>query len=262
MPSLTAGTFAIALSKGSEEDTAHGGYAGTNKVAIFSPTGVETDIADDVELRGRRTVGHLMGRRRQPARHREQLAVPQAAELLQRQRSRRRCKRRSTPAAQSHVLVAASADGHVAVAWVTQFGYMQVQIYANHAGATAPTPVFGPIPYNGTTTSCGSTYIYGNGTTIVNALRWLSNTKLLVAVQSNNSGTPTAKNGLLRLRHHRTRKSRPGSTTSPARRSQRPRSTRASFTSTTSRSAQLSSHNQHQCTSVKRRGTHELTLCR
>jgi hypothetical protein len=193
MPSLTAGTFAIALSKGTEEDTAHAGTAGTNKVAIFSPTGVETDITDDVSY----TVDNPWGIAWDPAD--SQLAIANNSSF---HKLLSFYSVSGTPALQKSVnttfkntLVASSADGHIAVAWVKQFGYMQVQIYANHAGATAPTPVFGPIPYNGTTTSCGSTYIYGNGTTIVNALRWLSNTKLLVAVQSNNSGTPTAKNG-------------------------------------------------------------------
>jgi hypothetical protein len=193
MPSLTAGTFAIALSKGTEEDTAHAGTAGSNKVAIFSPTGVETDITDDVSY----TVDNPWGIAWDPAD--SQLAIANNSSfhklLSFYDVSGTPTLQKSVNTTFKNTLVASSADGHIAVAWVKQFGYMQVQIYANHPGATAPTPVFGPIPYNGTTTSCGSTYIYGNGTTIVNALRWLSNTKLLVAVQSNNSGTPTALNG-------------------------------------------------------------------
>ena len=192
MPSLTAGTFAIALSKGTEEDPAHAGTTGTNKVAIFSPTGVETDITDDVTF----AVDNPWGIAWDPAD--SQLAIANNSsfhKLLSFYSVGPATLQKTVNTTFKNTLVASSADGHIAVAWVKQFGYMQVQVYANHAGATAPTPVFGPIPYNGTTTSCGTTYIYGNGTTIVNALRWLSNTKLLVAVQSNNSGTPTALNG-------------------------------------------------------------------
>ena len=200
MPSLTAGTFAIALSKGIEEDTAHGGTAGTNKVAIFSPTGVETDITDDVSY----SVDNPWGIAWDAAD--SQLAIANNSSF---HKLLSFYTVSGTPTLQKTVnttfkntLVASSADGHIAVAWVKQFGYMQVQIYTNHAGATAPTPVFGPIPYNGTTTSCGSTYIYGNGTTIVNALRWLSNTKLLVggAVQQRRHAHRAQR--LLRLRHH------------------------------------------------------------
>jgi hypothetical protein len=193
MPSLAAGTFAVTLLTGAEEDTSHAGTAGTNKVAIFSPTGVETDITDDVNY----SIDNPWGIAWDAADSQLVIANNSSFHKLLSFYSVS-----GAPALQKTVntgfkntLTASSADGHVAVAWVKQFGYMQVQVYANHPGATAPTPVFGPIPYNGTTTSCGSTYIYGNGTAIVNALRWLSNTKLLVAVQSNNSGTPTALNG-------------------------------------------------------------------
>jgi hypothetical protein len=72
------------------------------------------------------------------------------------------------------------------------FGYPQVKVYDNTAARNA---VNGPIPFNGTTTSCGSTYIYGTGP-VVNSLTWLSNTKLLVALQSYNGATATAQNGL------------------------------------------------------------------
>ncbi len=65
-------------------------------------------------------------------------------------------------------------------------------MYDNTAARNA---VNGPIPFNGTTTSCGSTYIYGSGA-VVNSLSWLSNTKLLIALQSYNGSTATAQNGL------------------------------------------------------------------
>jgi hypothetical protein len=193
MPSLTSGTYAISLGTGAEEDSSHAGTAGTNKVVIFSPTGVSTTLTDDTTY----SIDQPWGLAWDAAN--SQLVIANNSTW---HRLLSFWSVSGTPAVQKTVLttrrmsvVAASADGHVAVGWVTQFGYMQVQVYQNNSGTTAPTAVGGPIPYNGTTTSCGTTYIYGNGTTIVNALKWLSNTKLLVAVQSNNSGTPTSLNG-------------------------------------------------------------------
>jgi hypothetical protein len=204
MPSLTAGTYAIALTSGVEADPAHGG-PGLNKIAMLSPTGVETDIATSGTGTdcGRTVVQSCVI----PAKYGIDVPYGLAWDAANSQlvisnnsvwhpylsfynTSGTQIFVKST--SHKNTQVAASPDGHVAVTWVTQLGNMQVQVYDNTA---ARNPVFGPIPYNGTTTSCGATYIYGNGTTIVNALRWLSNTKLLVAVQSNNSGSPTALNG-------------------------------------------------------------------
>src|SRR3984885_2933332 len=189
MPSLTAGTFAVSLTTGAEEDTAHAGTAGTNKVAILSPTGVETDITDDTTYAVDKPWGLAWDNQN------NQLVIANNSsfhKLLSFYSVSPVSQVKTINTTFKNTLVAASPDGHVAVAWVKPFGYMQVQVYDNTA---ARSPVFGPIPYNGTTTSCGSTYTYGNGTTIVNALKWLSNTKLLVAVQSNNAGSPTALNG-------------------------------------------------------------------
>jgi hypothetical protein len=191
MPSLTKGTYAISLATGAEEDPAHAGTTGTNKVVIFSPTGVSTTLSDDVTF----TIDEPWGLAWDAAHSQLVIANHSTFHRLLSFYSDTGTLIKNVNVTHRMSVVAASADGHVAVAYTTSFGYMQVQVYANAAGATAPTAVFGPIPYNGTTTSCGSTYIYGNGTTIVNALKWLSNTKLLVAVQSNNSGTPTSLNG-------------------------------------------------------------------
>ncbi len=86
-----------------------------------------------------------------------------------------------------------SPDGHVAVAGTKTFGTEQVQVYDNTAARNA---VAGPIPFNGTTTACGSTYVYGSGGGVVNSMTWLSNTKLLIALQVYNGSTATAQNGL------------------------------------------------------------------
>jgi hypothetical protein len=189
VPALAAGTYAVALQKGVEEDPAHGGTVGSNKVALFSPTGVETDIADDTNFSIDEPYGLAFDSQN------NQLVIANNSvwhKLLSFYTVSPVSLVKTINTGFKNTYTATSPDGHVAVAWVKQFGYMQVQVYDNTA---ARNPVFGPIPYNGTTTSCGSTYIYGNGTAIVNGMRWLSNTKLLVAVESNNSGTPTAKNG-------------------------------------------------------------------
>ena len=84
--------------------------------------------------------------------------------------------------------VAVSPNGYVAVGGISSSGNPEVIVYDNTA---ARNMVGGPIPYDSTTTSCGSTYVYGQ-TVIVNSLRFLSNTKLLVALQS----STTAKQGV------------------------------------------------------------------
>ena len=192
VPTLPAGTYAVALQKGAEEDPAHGGtLRQVNKVAIFSPTGVETDIVDDVNFSVDEPYGVAVDTQNNQlvisnnsVWHKlvsfYNLAVTPPTLV------------KTINTGNKNTYVATSPDGHVAIAWVKQLGAMQVQVYDNTA---ARNPVLGPIPYNGTTTSCGTTYIYGNGAAIVNSMTWLSNTKLLVAVESNNSGTPTAKNG-------------------------------------------------------------------
>jgi len=192
MPSLTKGTYAISLATGAEEDPGHVGTTGTNKVTIFSPTGVSTNLTDDTTF----SIDEPWGLAWDAAHSQLVIANHSTWHRLLSFYSDTGTKIKTVDTTHRNSVVAASADGHVAVAWTTSFGYMQVQVYANASGATAPTPVSGPIPYNGMTgPGCTGTYIYGNGTTIVNSLKWLSNTKLLVAVQSNNSGTPTAKNG-------------------------------------------------------------------
>jgi hypothetical protein len=193
VPALAAGTYAVALTTGTEEDPAHGGTTGNNKVALFSPAGVETDITDDTNFSIDDPYGLAFDSQN------NQLVIANNSpfhKLLSFYTVSPVSLVKTVPTGFKNTYTATSPDGHVAVAWVKQFGYMQVQVYDNTA---ARNPIFGPIPYNGIDTAAhcanSTNYIYGNGTAIVNGLKWLSNTKLLVAVESNNSGTPTAKNG-------------------------------------------------------------------
>ena len=81
-------------------------------------------------------------------------------------------------------ILAASSSGYVAVGGITNSGLPEVQIYDNTASRAQ---VGGPIPYDGTTTSGGATFVYGD-TTIVHALRWITGTKLLVSLEANGAG--------------------------------------------------------------------------
>ena len=76
-------------------------------------------------------------------------------------------------------VTAASSSGYVAVAGGGQSGEPEVQVYN-----PSHNPTGGPIPYDATTTSGGATFVYGNATIIVSALRFITATKLLVSLQS------------------------------------------------------------------------------
>jgi hypothetical protein len=186
IPALTAGTYAAALTDGLETDPAHLG-TGRSKIAILAPTGVETDITDTTTFAIDNP--HAIAWDAQN----NQLAIAnfsQFHELLSFYTVSPAMQVKTINTAMRNYAVAASADGHIAVAGNGAFGAPQVKVYDNTG---ARNPVGGPIPFNGTTTSCGSTYIYANA--VVNAMTWLSNTKLLIALQSF-SGTATPQNGL------------------------------------------------------------------
>lgn len=190
MPSLTAGTFAVSIVKGAEEDTSHGGTAGTNYVTLFGPTGTQTDISDDTNY----SVDEPYSLAWDAAN--SQLVI---ANFSTWHRLLSFYTVSGTPALVKTInttyrnfFVAASPDGHIAVAYEKQFGFPQVQIYDN---TSSRNTVGGPIPFNGTTTSCGSTYIYGDGVTI-NGMTWLSSTKLLVMLEANNSSGADSFNGM------------------------------------------------------------------
>ncbi len=91
--------------------------------------------------------------------------------------------------------VAASADGHVAAIIEGQYGDSEVVVYGNTA---ARTRVANAIDYYATN-SDASFYYYG-GSSIDDVfptfVRWLSNTKLLVGLESENGNQATPYNGL------------------------------------------------------------------
>ncbi|MEA2666214.1 MAG: hypothetical protein QOI11_3158 [Candidatus Eremiobacteraeota bacterium] len=188
LPTLAAGTYAIALTDGVETDPAHN--TGKAKIAILSPTGVETDIVDNT------TFAIDIPRGLAWDAQNNQLVIANFSafhKLLSFYTVSPVAQVKTINTNRRNYMVAASANGNVAVAGNLAFGYPQVQVYDNTA---ARNPVAGPIPFNGTTTSCGSTYIYGSSTTVINSMTWLSNTKLLMAVQSYNGAVSTAQNGL------------------------------------------------------------------
>ncbi|HZO92292.1 MAG TPA: hypothetical protein VFB22_00865 [Candidatus Baltobacteraceae bacterium] len=84
--------------------------------------------------------------------------------------------------------VAVSSTGYIAVSGEDQNGAMFVQVYND--GASAPTLQGAPIPFDGTTTSGGSTYAFDPGAgangyeVFVNSLKFLTSHKLLIGVQT------------------------------------------------------------------------------
>jgi hypothetical protein len=195
LSNLTNGTFAIALTDGSETDTAHNGSTiHLSEIALVGPSGTSSTISqtttpttfavDDPQslafdaANGQLVIANASTFHRNLSFY-SISAGPSATQTNVINTTHR------------NYLVAASPDGHIAVAWTTPLGYEQVQVYDNTA---ARNPVGGPIPYNGTHTSCGTDYIYGQDTVAARSLTWLSNSKLLVAVEAGD--TSVNKNGL------------------------------------------------------------------
>jgi hypothetical protein len=138
VPALAAGTYAVALQTGAEEDPAHGGTTGNNKVALFSPTGVETDITDDTTFSIDAPYGLAFDSQN------NQLVIANNSpfhKLLSFYTVSPVGLVKTVNTGFKNTYTATSPDGHVAVAWVKQFGYMQVQVYDNTA---ARNPIFGP----------------------------------------------------------------------------------------------------------------------
>ncbi|MDT5155788.1 MAG: hypothetical protein QOH51_145, partial [Acidobacteriota bacterium] len=197
LPTLTTGTYAAALTDGGEVDPAHGGPK-TSKIAIYSPTGVETDILGSNTTPVAFAIDNPVGLAWDAANNQLVIgnnsiwhtnlsfySVSPVSQVKVINTGRR------------NFLTAASPDGHVAVAMNSSggSGAMLVQVFDNTA---ARNQVGGPIPYNSTSDagSCGN-YIYGDAPGgAVQAMTWLSNTKLLVAVSSTNQGIQTSLNGL------------------------------------------------------------------
>jgi hypothetical protein len=204
LPTLAAGSYAISLTTGVENDPAHN--TGSAKIAVVVPTSATTSSETDLLPSGTGTnctanpcaipatygidIPHQIAW--DPANSQLAIANNSAFHKLLTFYNLSGTQLFAVNTALRNDKVSVSPDGHVAVSGTSSFGYPQVKVYDNTAARNA---VNGPIPFNGTTTSCGSTYIYGSGA-VVNSLSWLSNTKLLIALQSYNGATATAQNGL------------------------------------------------------------------
>ncbi len=185
IPTLAAGTFAAALTTGTETDPAHG--SGLSEIAIVTPGGGQTDITDTSSTYAI-DEPHGVAWDAQNS----QLAIANYSSFHKNlsfyTTSGTQAFVRNTGLRNYHV--AASPNGTIAVAGSTPLGDAQVKVY----DYTPLRNEIGAIPYNAMDDSC-STYLYGQDTIIVNALVWLSNTKLLVGVQASTSGVPTQSNG-------------------------------------------------------------------
>jgi hypothetical protein len=194
MPSLAAGTFAVTLSDGCEVDAAHRGVCGTgangtSEIVIFGPTGLTTTIADTSTfhidlpwgLTWDSTNSELIVANNSSW-HPGVSFYTTAGVFLKTD------PHNYFANSQNPYMVAANSAGLFAVAYTTALSSDQVQIYTNAAGAGAPTPVFGPIPFNATSNNTCTTYPYGSNA-VVSAMTWLSNTRLLVALTSFAGGT-------------------------------------------------------------------------
>ncbi len=189
LPTLAAGTFAVSFvcPNGGflETDPAHG--AAHAKVEIVFTNGSTTVINDDQAAQGY-AVDDVQGLGWDSANG--QLVIANESSF-----HKTVSFYTVSPVAQQKVInstlrnymVATTSDGHVAIAGLssTGSGKSKILIYQNASGATLPTLV-GTIPFNQTTTACGATYVYGANA--VRSMTWLSNTKLLVALQSNAAG--------------------------------------------------------------------------
>nr|MDP9167830.1 hypothetical protein [Actinomycetota bacterium] len=205
LPTLAAGSYAIGLTTGLENDPAHN--TGSAKIAIVTPTSATTSSETDLLPSGAGTnctanpcaipatygidIPHQIAW--DPTNSQLVIANNSAFHKLLTFYNLSGTQKFAINTGYRNDKVAVSPDGHVAVAGTKAFGTEQVQVYDNTAARNA---VAGPIPFNGTTTSCGSTYVYGSGGGAVNFMTWLSNTKLLIALQVYSGSTATAQNGV------------------------------------------------------------------
>jgi hypothetical protein len=173
LPTLspTTDTFAVALFGGS-----------TPKVTIVTSSGTTTDITNT-------NITHPVGLAWDPTNSELVVAnndVPQSFVLIYTLSPV--TLQQSINTSGDNYYVAASQDGHLAVATSQFSGSTVVHIYSN-----APTgrTLLSTIPFDTTTTSGGATYIYNPGT--VTSMSWVSNSKLLISLNARN--TP-ANNGL------------------------------------------------------------------
>lgn len=80
--------------------------------------------------------------------------------------------------------VAVSPSGYIAVAGGTADGPEEVQIYDNTLSRNA---IGGPLPFDAYTNSACTTGYFGT-VTVVYAMRWISDSKLLIALRANGTG--------------------------------------------------------------------------
>ena len=203
LPTLPAGSYAISLTTGLENDPAHN--TGSAKIAIITATSPTTSTETDILPSGAGTnctsnpcaipatygidIPHQIAW--DTADSQLVIANNSAFHKLLSFYNLSGTQLFAVNTGLRNDKVAVSPDGHVAVSGTGSFGYEQVKVYDNTA---ARNPVGGPIPFNGTTTSCGSTYNFPQAG--VNSITWLSNTKLLIALQSYNGSVASAQNGL------------------------------------------------------------------
>ncbi len=188
MPSLAAGTFAATLTDGCEVDPAHKscGSAGTSQVVLFNNSGISTTMADASTFHIDEPFGITWDNVNSQlivanfgAWHPSVVFYTTAGTFVKTD------SHDYFDDYQNPYLVAANGAGLFAVAYTTAIAGDQVQIYTNAMNGTAPTPLFNAIPFDAeNNNSCSGGYVYGSSA-VVNGLVWLSNTRLLVSLQSN-----------------------------------------------------------------------------
>jgi hypothetical protein len=193
IPALTAGTFAVALTTGTESDPSHGG-TGQSKIEIVNPSAGTTPLSDTTNF----TIDEPYGLAWDANNNQLAIANFSSFHKLLSFYTEGGTFVNSVNTSMRNFKVAASANGTIAVAGnaPSGSGYPQVRIYDNTSARDQLTN--GLIPFNtidnATDCSNGVGYIYGDGVTI-DALVWLSNTKLLVGLQADTSGSANSYNG-------------------------------------------------------------------
>jgi hypothetical protein len=187
MPSLAAGSFAATLTDGCEVDSAHKscGSAGTSQVVIFNSSGIATTMTDTSTFHIDEPWGITWDNTNSQlivannsAWHPSVVFYTTAGSFVKTD------GHDYFGASQNPYLVAANGAGLFAVAYTTAIAGDEVQIYTNAAGGTAPVKLFNPIPFDAQTdNACSSAYVYGSSA-IVSSLTWLSNTRLLVGLET------------------------------------------------------------------------------
>ncbi len=188
MPSLAAGTFAATLTDGCETDPAHkscGATTGTSEVVLFNNGGITTTMTDTSTFHIDEPWGISWDNTNSQliiannsAWHPSVVFYTTAGAFVKTD------GHDYFGASQNPYLVAANGAGLFAVAYTTAIAGDEVQIFTNAAGGTAPVPLFKPIPYDAQTdNACSSAYVYGSSA-IVSSLVWLSNTRLLVGLET------------------------------------------------------------------------------